>query len=122
MSFKSLQTRLAIIFGLCLLVTVGTVMIYGAFTTKNTEIFVTNSSSEFATTAAKDQLLEKARAIAFEIDAELEVALDTARILADVLSGIKDQNVNLNIDRDKINAILRSALIKNEMFMAVYSG
>jgi methyl-accepting chemotaxis protein len=122
MKFKSLQTRLAIIFGLCLLVTVGAVMIYGAVTTKNTETFVTNSSSEFATTVAKDQLLEKARAIAFEIDAELEVALDTARILADVLSGIKDQSINLNIDRDKINAILRSALIKNETFMAVYSG
>ncbi len=122
MKVTSLQMRLVTIFGLCLLLTVGAVMVYGIVSTKNTETFATNLSSEFATAAAKELLLEKASAIAFEFDTELEVALDTARVLANVLSGIKDQSVHLNIDRDRINAILRSALVGNEIFMAVYSS
>ncbi len=119
MKFTSLQMRLMIIFGFCLLITIASVGVYGVYSTRNTEEFVTSSLSDFATVAAKEQLFEKARAMGFHIRTELEVALDSARTLANVLSGIKDQRVNLNIDRDRINSILQSALTRNETFVGI---
>lgn len=122
MRTASLQVKLVIVFGVCLLLTVAAIMGYGVISDRGTEQFVSNASQDFAITAVREQLIEKARSLAAVINAELEVALDTARTLADVFAGIKDQQVNLNIDRDQMNAILRSTLVRNETFMAVYSA
>jgi len=122
MKFTSLQMKLVTIFGLCLFITGGAIVVYGIVSTKSTEKFVTDSTTESATAAAKNQLLEKARAMSFEIDAELEVALDAARTLADVLSGIKNRNINFSIDREQMNAILQTVLERNETFVGVYTN
>ena len=121
MKFKSLHTRLVTIFGLCFFVTIGVLITYSVISSRRTEIFVERSSKEFATSAAKDMLLEKARAIGFHIEVELEVALDAARTLAEVFSGIKDPQVNLEIDRNQLNGILRSVLERNKSFLGTYT-
>lgn len=121
MRFTSLQTRLIIVFGLCLLVAIGVVAIYGIISYNNTTELVINSSSEIATSTAKALLGEEAKSISYSIRIELESALDTTRTLADVLSGIKDLNVDLRIDRQKINGILRSVLVRNQTFLAAYT-
>ncbi|RLC13817.1 MAG: hypothetical protein DRI57_15570, partial [Deltaproteobacteria bacterium] len=56
MKFKSLQMRLLTIFGLCLFITVGTVVGYGIISIQDTEEFVTRSATESATAAAREQL------------------------------------------------------------------
>ncbi len=122
MTFKSLRVKLLTIFGLCLLITVGAVVVYGIVSTRNTEKFVTDSSNKVAAAAAKELLLEKARVMGFSIQVELEAALDAARTLADVLSGTKDENINMAIDRDRINAMLRTVLERNETFVGVYTN
>jgi methyl-accepting chemotaxis protein len=122
MKFKSLKMKLTVIFGACLLITVGTVVAYGIFSTGNTVDYVTNSSNDFASDTAKKQLFEKAAAVASDIRSELDVAMASARILADTFSGIKDQNVGLRIDRDQMNSILQSTLVKNETFMGIYTA
>jgi methyl-accepting chemotaxis protein len=116
MKFTSLQMRFVVIFGLCLLIAIGTVVGYEMLATQNTAEFVAQSSSEVATATAKNLFVEKARALKYDIAGELEVALDATQTMANVLSGIKDQHVNLNIDRDRITAILRSVLSRNETF------
>lgn len=121
MKFRSLQLKLVTIFGLCLLIAIGTGVMYGIISTKNTRDFITKSSSTYANETAKELLREKANAIGYYIEVELEVALDTARTLADMLSGIKDPDVNLNIDRDRINGILRSIVEKNDTFLGAYT-
>ncbi len=122
MKFKSLQMRLLTIFGLCLFITVGTVVGYGIISIQDTEEFVTHSATESATAAAREQLLEKARSMSFEIRAELEIALDTARTLADVFSGVKNKKANLSIGREQINTILRMLLERNTNFVGVYTN
>ncbi len=122
MRFKSLQARLVTIFGLCLLLAVIGMVGYGVFSTRSTEQYVTRSTTETATVAAQGQLLEKARAMSFEIGAELEAALGSARTLANVLSGVKDYTVNLSLDRERINAILRMALERNSAFAGIYTA
>lgn len=121
MVFKSLQKKIVVIFGICFLFTVAALVGYNMIAAKRTEKFITESTSQSATEMAKELLLEKARAISFEIDAEMEIALDTARTLAAVLSGIKDSTINLKFDRTRVNGILRSTLVRNESFTGVYT-
>ena len=121
MTFGSLQTRLSVVFGLCFLVMLGTAVTYNLFSANSLEEFVTSASSATAATAAQDLIGEKARTVAFRVKVELESALDTARTLANVLAGTKDPTTNLRLDRSTITGILHSALVKNEVFRAVYT-
>lgn len=110
-----------IIISACMIATVGTVIILGLYFSSKSGEFVSISSRKFATDTAKEMILEKATAVSFEIDSELEVGLDTARILADVFSGIKDPKINLKIDRKRINDILQSLLEKNPSYIGIYT-
>jgi len=119
MKFKFLQRKLMFVFGICLLLIICVVMIFGIYFSKKTNHFMLETMTLTETESAKKQLLANAHAAGFEIKAELEVALDSARTLADLLSGIKDKEIGLKIDRDRINAILRGLLAKNESFVGI---
>ncbi|MDM8550478.1 methyl-accepting chemotaxis protein [Desulfobacterales bacterium HSG2] len=119
MKFQSLQTKLMVLFGVCLLTIIGVIVIYGIFSGKRTYGFMSDSMTDSAVAAAEKQLLANAHAAGFEIKAELEAALDSARTLADVFSGVRDKDIKLRIDRDRINGILRGVLTKNEKFVGI---
>lgn len=121
MKFRSLQMRLMVIFGVCFLFAAATLVTYGILTSKSRGELITNSATQFAADAAREQLLEKASALSFELKAEFEVALDTSRTLANLLAGIKDSNVGLKMGRDEINGILRSTLMRNPSFVGIGS-
>ncbi len=121
MKVNSLQTRLVLFFGISLLILMGTQLGYSLYSTLNMETMITQSTSRYSTEKATQELSAKAEAVAFHIKAELEVALDSARTLADMLAGIKDPQINLKIDRKRINDILRSLLIRNPTFTGVYT-
>ena len=95
--------------------------IIGLISAKNSSEYIETSSRENATQVATEIIQENARAVAFEIDAALEMALDAARTMADVLSGIKDPAVNLRMDRKRVNGILESILAKNPSFLGTYT-
>ena len=101
---------------------VGTLMLYYYFTSKNMESFIVETSTELATQMAKVSMLERAKAISLEINAELVKAMHTANDLSDLLSGVKNPEVNLNINREQINNILYSLLRRNQDFLGVYTG
>ncbi len=121
MAFKSLRTKLMFIVSLCMISAIGALGIIGLISAKNSGEYIETSSRENATQVATEIIQENARAVAFEIDAALEMALDAGRIMADVLSGIKDPAVNLRMDRKRVNGILESILAKNPTFLGTYT-
>ncbi|NPV87448.1 MAG: HAMP domain-containing protein [Anaerolineae bacterium] len=78
---------------------------------------LTRRSADIA--AAKSEALSLAEARAGAIDAELEVAMDSARTLAQVLSAIKENKIFVR--RDQVNAFLRQVLKENPSFLATYT-
>ena len=122
MRLRSLQLTVVLAFGLCLLLTVGVILGYGEISAKSREAFIARSTTDLATNAAQKQLLEAARAVSFEIVSELETALDAARTLADLFAGVKNEHVQLQIDRERINGILRMVLERNESFVGTYTN
>ncbi len=122
MKFRYLHIKLATVFGLCFLIIIGGLIAYGVISARQTERFIVGFSKASISEAAKEQLLEKARNIGLHVRRELETALDASRILADVLASIKDETVGLKADRSRISIMLRSVLIKNEIFVGVYTG
>lgn len=118
---KSLRTRLLFWIGVCFIATVSALVGYGAFANKSSQSYVLRTSTDLAIDAARELMIAKAGKSAFEIKTELEAAICSARTLADVLSGIKDRNVNLDMDRDRIPGILRSVMEKNKSFLGVHT-
>ena len=96
--------------GVCLAVAAAVIVAYSAFSVRNT-----------ASEAARERVIAMARAEAARFQAEIEVALDTARTLAQTFSAIKDEDVMLDIGRDHANGILRITLEQNPQFASVYS-
>lgn len=121
-SALSLQVRLVVVFGVCVILTAGAIVAYNLASTASTIRFVSETSSEAATHAAKDILKEKATAVGYLLKAKLESALYAARNLSQFLSGVKDPDLRLDIDRDRVNGILKALLKNNPQFFAVYTA
>jgi len=118
MKLKSLQLKIAFWAGICLLVTAAVIVAYSVTTMRhNAEIAreeAINNAEQYAASIAKQH--------ASYIETELEVALDTARTLAQTLSGIHDEEVELEIGRDEVNGILKIVLTQNPQFVGVYTA
>jgi methyl-accepting chemotaxis protein len=69
--------------------------------------------------AAKDQAAAVGKSQAGVFDAEIEVALDTARTLAQAFSSIKSENSALS--RDQANAMLKKILKDNPQFLGIWT-
>ncbi len=110
-----------VIVSLCMVLAIGALLAIGAVAAKKSGAYIAQSSGESATKAAGEIILKNAKAVSFEIDAALEVALDAARTMADLFAGIKDPDINLRMDRKRINGILKSLLIKNPTFLGTYT-
>jgi len=117
MKIKSLQMKIILWAGVCLLVLAAIIIIYSAGAMKDrAEI-----ASEKAINAAQQYAGAIAKQHANYIRAELERTLETARTLAKVLSGMKDEEVNLEIGREEVNGILKTVLCQNPEFVGVFT-
>ena len=121
MKFISLQIRLVAIFGLCIVLTIGGIVAHGVISSEHSAKFVEQSAEATLTAAVEQQIMEKARAISLYIQVELEVALDTARTMADVFGGVKDPRIRLTIDRKRVNGMLRGVVERNAEFLGAYT-
>ncbi len=111
-----------VIVSLCMVLAIGALLAIGVMAARKNGAYIAQSSGESATKAAGEIILKNAKAVSFEIDAAMEVALDAARTMADVFAGIKDPDVNLRMDRKRINGILKSLLTKNSTFLGTYTA
>jgi methyl-accepting chemotaxis protein len=118
MKLKSLQIKIAFWAGICLVITTVIIVAYATITMR------VKAEINYAETIknAENYAASIARERANHIRTELEVALDTARVLAQTLSGIKDNEIRLNLGREEIKGILKTVLTQNPKFLGIGTG
>ena len=117
MILKTVQQKITVWAGICLFITASVIIIYSSVTLRHEAVL----AREDAIVNAKVLSGEVAAKFSGTIKAELEVALDAARTLAQALSGIKDAGHKVELDRDEVNSILRIVLDKNPQFVGTYT-
>ncbi len=115
--FRSLRARITFWAGICLFMTAGTVIAYSVIAMKQS---AESDRDRLIQEAAKDAGV-LAKQHAGNIRARLEAALDAARIVSQLLSGIKDDPSGLGLDRNEIVRILKILLTENPDFAGVYT-
>jgi len=105
---KSIQIKIALWAGFSLLLVAVILIGYAVVTLRNQ-----------AMEAAQDQAIAISQSESGVIKAEIEVALDAARTLAQALTAVKSQEIDLT--RDDVNAMLRQILNDNPQFVGVYT-
>ena len=118
MQFKSVQQKITVWAGLCLLVTAAIIVGEAVLTMRN----MADTSRKEAIESARIRGGEIAGKIAGNIKAELEVPLDAARTLSQALSGIKDEENTVELDREEVNSILKIVLDRNKSFIGTYTA
>ena len=103
---RSIQISIVLWVALCLLIGMGLLTAYSAVTTRNN-----------TTETAKDALSSEADARAKFIEMEMEIPLDAARTMAQMLSAQIETNQSLS--RDEVTALLKGVLEQNPSFFGV---
>ncbi len=116
----SLQQKILFIFGFFFLLIIGAVLFNGVISFSKTSSFMLESLNESATESAKKNVFHSAQATGNRILAEFEAALNSARTLAYTFSAVRDV-MNLQMDRNQIDGVLRSVVVKNSQFAGAYS-
>jgi methyl-accepting chemotaxis protein len=117
MKLKSLQMRITLWTGICLLITAASIIIYSAVAMK----YRAQYARKEAVDMAGKYTVSVAKQHAYHIKAKFEVAFETARTLAQMLSGVKDKNISLELTRDEVSSILKSVLVQHPQFLAIYT-
>ncbi len=107
--FKSIRSRMMFWVGLCMVLGIVVITGYGAWDRQR----ATRQSAE-------DEVAAQARAEAGLVKAEVEVALDAARTLAQALSAVKTEQTQ-GLQRDHVNAMLKQVLVSNPNFLGTYT-
>ncbi len=118
MKLKNIQIKIVVWAGICLLLTSAVIIAFSAVSMKNEATLNRGIAFETASSSA----VNVAEKTAADIKAEIEVALDAARTLAQELSGIKDDGYQVKLGRDEVNSILKILLDRNPQFVGTYTG
>jgi methyl-accepting chemotaxis protein len=105
---KSIQLKIVLWGGACLLLMLSALNTYTILTLRTNML---ETGKKEAEAAADEQ--------AWAIDSEIEKALNTARTLAQSLSAMKTQDIQL--DRAGVNAMLKQVLVDNPNYLGVYT-
>jgi methyl-accepting chemotaxis protein len=110
MQLKSIQVKITLWAGLCLIL-MG--IIFMSYTTI--------SSRNAALEAAQKQALAQAKVEAGRVKDELEQALDVTTTVANTLVSTKLPNSSLKLTREGVNTMIKQVLSENPQFVAFYS-
>jgi methyl-accepting chemotaxis protein len=108
--FRSIQLKIALWAGLCLLLASTVIITYAAVSLHGTAI-----------AAAEAQSIAVANSQAETIDGEIEEALDIARTVAQTFATVKDPSSPVGLDREEANTILRQILNDNPKLLGTYT-
>lgn len=117
MKLRSLQIKITFWAGICLLITAAIIIAFSAITMKNRA----EKRYRSAISDAQNYAWAIAKQQAYHIKTKWDTAFETARTLAQILSGLKDEKVALELSRQEVNGILKSILIQHPDFAAVYT-
>lgn len=123
MSLKSIQQRIAVIGGLCLLTTAGILIGYSVYIASSTQQLVSSRVSQQAQDDALQTLQNLGGKYAGEIRSEFTEALEAARGMATTFAVAKANSASdgLQIGRDEVNSILLNVLKSYPDFNGTYS-
>ncbi|WP_114393061.1 methyl-accepting chemotaxis protein [Oleisolibacter albus] len=126
MQLKSIQAKIGLLAGLCLVGTVVILVMFAVLSSRSNNQFVENAVSGIVERSATQSLQNLADAQAGDIQSEFEKALDAARAMADGFAALADPKNpgNLPVDRrrDGLNAVLLKVLEHNPRFNGTYSA
>ncbi len=110
MKLKSIRAKIGFVAGACLMITALVIIMYAVV------IMRSNMRS-----AAMKEAVVIARGQAAAIESMIKETLDTASTLAQTLSAVKNRDIQLYINRNKVMDILRIILEENPVFTGVYT-
>jgi methyl-accepting chemotaxis protein len=126
MKLTSIQAKIAVLAGACLLVSAGTVTVFNVVSASRTSAYVETSVSDALDQRTRDALASTAAVQAGMIGGEFRVALDAARNMARafaVLGGtIESSATPTATRREQVNAILRRVLEAEPRFNGTYTA
>jgi len=117
MRTASIRVKIVVSAGLCLLLTSILIVGYSVFAMRSEA----SKSHADAIETAKQNGGILADQYAKQIQARLDVGMDAARSMAQILAGVQDDRVGLHLSRDEAKSILKSVLTGNRSFEAVYT-
>ncbi len=125
MNLKSIQLKISLMAGVCLLLTAGILVTYGLISSSNTQTFTIDNVSQQQEKMALDGLSSLAGEQAGKIQSEFALALDAARTMANVFEVGKSKDkygmTALNLSRSGLNSVLLNVLKANPKFNGTYS-
>ena len=124
MNFRSVKTKIAVLSGLCLLLSAASVVGVGLYFSKDNASYVQSSVTELLDKKTKEYMQNMASTQAGYIRSEFDVALQTARTMADnfgVIAGSKSR-VPSTDRRAHLNDILLETLRTNKQFNGTYTA
>jgi methyl-accepting chemotaxis protein len=123
---RSIQSRIAVLAGLCLLGATASLVTYGVMTGKSTQTYVNGQVTTLLDAKSKQALQAAAEAQGRTVEVEIEVGLDTARTMAQTMAVLADTTDGIGTPieqrRSQLNAVLRHVLETNPHFVGTYAG
>ena len=124
--------KLRNLLAICLMVATIFIVVYSYISIKDVIGFTVDSANKTASNiatilherslkTAREQLIAEANAKAYQVGKELEKAITAATTLADVLSGMAEEGVIVDVGRDVVNGMLHTSLHTNKKFFGVYT-
>ena len=121
MRMKSVQGRIALVAGACLLGSALLLVTYSLISARSTQNLVAARVGTLVQQDAAEILKNLAWARAGVIQAKFDLALDAARTMAHTFALTKDSSSGITLGRNQLNAILKKVLENNPEFNGTYS-
>lgn len=124
MKLNSIQSKIALLGGSSLLVTAVVLVGYSIYSAVSPQSLVISRTTAEARNTTLQALANLGGRYVGEVRSEMELALDSARTMADSFEVAKStgaEHGNLEIGRDQVNAILLKVLKRNPSFNGTYS-
>ncbi|MDY0308142.1 MAG: methyl-accepting chemotaxis protein [Desulfovibrionaceae bacterium] len=122
MQLKSIQTKIALLSGLCLLVSAAALVGYGVYSTGTTQAEVSRHVGAILENNAKRNLAALAANQAAVIQSALQDNLDTARTMAKTFEVLQEQYDLQGSIRDVLNSVLLAVLENNPKYLGAYTA
>ncbi|CAG8998583.1 MAG: Methyl-accepting chemotaxis protein McpU [Candidatus Celerinatantimonas neptuna] len=126
MKLKSIQGKIALAAGVCLLVTSGILVSYSLFSSLTTQSYVSQQVSMLTEKSTLQGLENLAQFYASSISRRLEPGLTAARTLAELASAAKQEDAqhreSATLNRSVFNQMLRQVLVEHPDLNGTYSA
>jgi len=124
MKLKSIQTKIALAAGICLLITAGILVTYSIYSSTMTQSIISKDVSKLVSKTTEEKLIATAQDYAQTISRRLEAGISAAKAIANAASASKEYDLKNNthsLNRPLFNNMLVHVLKSNPDLNGTYS-